>query len=170
MRHVLDLPTSSPIPKPAVFPEIAGRSFSSAHDVARYAVDGGILSGDRRTHSWHLDRTGEFTCGTRATVCDSLESWSAHPKRLIDAFLTARPALTCSPHWVVIDERPTSGFDACSPPGEHDAEQFLRLRRQLEVAGITLMDAVIFDDQRQWWSMCELLTGSAEWKRPAAAA
>ena len=39
----------------------------------------------------------------------------------------------------------------------------MRLRYQLEVAGIRLLDAVIFDGGNRWWSMCELLTGSSTW-------
>ncbi len=175
MRHVLDVPSHSPIPGPALpgpfqVPDIADRSFLCADDVADFAVAGGVLTGSRRTESWHLDRTGHFTCGTRATMSDSLAAWALDPHRLIEAFIDGRPERTCSPLWVIVEERPSSGVERCDPPGEQDAEQYLRLRRQLEVAGITLLDAVFFDDRRHWWSMCELLTGSTAWSRRSAAA
>jgi len=163
MRHILNLPQASPIPCPPPGLDIAARPFLCADDVAQCAVEGGILTGQRRTQSWHLARDGQFTCGTRATCSDSLADWAAQPNRLIEAFLDGRAEGSCSPIWVVIDERPLGLTDPCEPPGEHDAEQYLRLQRQLEVAGITLVDAVVFDDQRHWWSMCELLTGTTAW-------
>jgi hypothetical protein len=168
MRHILDLPQSSPIPCAPPDLNVADRPFFCADDVAQFAVEGGILTGQRRTHSWHLDRDGRFTCGTRAKFSDSLADWAAQPNRLIEAFLEGRPERSCSPIWVVIDERPSGREDPCGTPGECDVEQYLRLQRQLEVAGITLVDAVAFDDQRHWWSMCELLTGTTAWSaRPA---
>ncbi len=67
------------------------------------------------------------------------------------------------------DRSAAAGEDA-RPPGERDVEQFIRLRRQLDVDGITLVDAVIFDDQRHWWSINELLTGQMKWATRKAAA
>ena len=145
------------------FPDIHDHRFHDALDVVAYAEVGGIVSGERRCSSWHLDRDGRFACGTRATLCDSLAEWADDPERLVRAFIAARRDGGCASRWVIIDERgPVDG--PCSLPGEEDAEQFLRLRRQLEVVGIRLLDAVIFDGANRWWSMSELLTGSTRWE------
>ena len=146
------------------------RLFASGLDVARSAAAGDVLVGQRRCESWHLDRDGRFVCGTRGTVLDSLANWANDPRRLVDAFLNGRSAGACSPTWVVVDERLAQSFEDAHPPGELDVEHFMRLRRQLDVAGITLVDAVIFDDQRHWWSINELLTGQMQWATRKAAA
>ena len=158
MRHILDLLPALRLPCLLPDLDVPDRPFVCADDVAQFALEGGILTGQRRTHSWHLARDGRFACGTRATCSNSLADWAAQPNRLIEAFLDGRPEQSCSPIWVVIDERPSGLPDPCELPVEHDVEQYLQ--RQLEVAGITLVDAVVFDDQRYWWSMCELLTGT----------
>ncbi len=170
MRHVLDVPFGTSLTQPDIIPDIGERPFLCADDVVRFAEMGGVLTGQQRTESWHLDRHGHFTCGTRPTMMDSLADWAANPRRLIEAFIAGRPGRTCSPVWVIVDERPTVNWGGCEPPGEADVEQFLRLQRQLEVAGIRLVDAVIFDDRRHWWSMCELLTGSTTWSMRSTAA
>lgn len=142
--------------------DIADRTFADAVDVARFAEEGGVLVGQSRCESWHLDPVGRWVCGTRGTMCDSLDQWAADPHRLLRAYLEGRVAGSCTPRWVIVDERPQWETDPTTPT-EADVEQFLRLRRQLAVAGITLVDAVIFDDRLHWWSICELVTGSTRW-------
>ena len=137
--------------------------FRDATDIASFAERAPLLTGERCCESWHLDRAGGFVCGTNGTALDSLREWAADPRRLIRSFVEFRERGTCTPHWVVVDERPPRWPGDEAQPGEADIEQFMRLRYQLEVVGITLFDAVIFDGADRWWSMCELLTGSTEW-------
>lgn len=61
---------------------------------------------------------------------------------------------------VPIDGRPPRWPGDDPAPSEADVEHFVRLRNQLGVVRIRLMDAVIFDGGVQWWTMCELLTGT----------
>lgn len=135
-------------------------AYRNASDVARFAEAAPLLTGVATTESWHLDRDGRFVCGTNGTRADSLQKWADDPTRLVRAFLAGREKGTCSPRWVIVDQR--DPVDA--QPGEGDVERFQRLRSQLEVAGMTLMDAVIFAHDGWWWSMSELLTGSTEWE------
>ncbi len=143
-------------------------AYHDARDVVRFAETGPLLTGRANCESWHLDRDGRYVCGTNGTHRDSLASWAADPARLVRTFLDFRTRGTCSPRWVFVDEREDDGCDDDEPagiPGEADVADFLRLRAQLEVVGLTLMDAVIFDQREHWWSMCELLTGSTQWGR-----
>lgn len=134
--------------------------FHDARDVARFAERAPLLTGAPNCASWHLGRDGRFSCGTNGTALDSMREWAVEPERLVQTFLEFRKQGTCTPDWIVVDERPPG--DA-PEPGEADVEHFMRLRYQLEVAGIRLMDAVIFDGGDRWWSMCELLTGTTTW-------
>ena len=138
-------------------------AFRDALDVARFAERAPLLRGRANCESWHLDRDGRWVCGTNGTARDSLRDWSADPERLVRSFLEFRLAGTCTPNWVVVDERARERPGDDPEPSEADVEHFLHLRHQLEVVGITLMDAVVFDGADGWWSMCELLTGSTAW-------
>ncbi|MEP1122917.1 MAG: hypothetical protein ABJH68_03385 [Ilumatobacter sp.] len=137
--------------------------FREAGDVARFAELAPLLTGEANCESWHLDRDGHFACGTNGTALDSLRDWAMDPERLVRTFLEFRRQGTCTPDWVIVDERPPRRPCEDPSPNEADVRHFMRLRRQLEVAGIRLMDAVIFDGGSQWWSMCELLTGTTVW-------
>jgi len=137
--------------------------FRDANDVARFAERAPLLAGEATCESWHLDRDGRFVCGTNGTELDSLRDWAFGPERLVQTYLEFRKQGTCTPNWVVVDERPSRWPGDDPTPSEADVEHFMRLRYQLEVVGIQLMDAVIFDGQAQWWSMCELLTGTTKW-------
>ncbi len=137
--------------------------FHGAGDVARFAELAPLLTGEANCESWHLDRAGHFTCGTNGTARDSLRDWAMAPERLVRTFLEFREQGTCTPDWVVVDERPPRWPGDDPAPSEADVEHFMRLRHQLEVVGLRLMDAVIFDGGSRWWSMCELLTGTTVW-------
>ena len=110
-----------------------------------------------------LGRDGRFVCGTNGTALDSLRAWACDPERLVQSFLEFRRQGTCTPDWVVVDERPARYPGNDPAPSEADVEHFMRLRYQLDVVGLRLLDAVIFDGERRWWSMCELLTGTTRW-------
>jgi hypothetical protein len=138
-------------------------TYRDAHDVVQFAERSPMLSGAANCESWHLGRDGAFTCGTNGTALDSLRQWASNPERLVQSFLEFRTRGTCTPRWVIVDER-SAAYPGDNPaPSEADIEHFMRLRYQLEVVGITLLDAVIFDGAERWWSICELLTGSCEW-------
>lgn len=137
--------------------------FGDANDVARFAERAPLLTGAANCESWHLDRGGRFACGTNGTALDSLREWAHDPERLVHTFIEFRTRGTCTPDWVIVDERPPRWPGDDPAPSEADIEHFMRLRYQLEVAGIRLMDAVIFDGTTRWWSMCELLTGTTTW-------
>lgn len=137
--------------------------FRDATHVARFAERASLLTGAANCESWHLGRDGRFSCGTNGTALDSLREWALDPERLISTFLEFRKQGTCTPDWIVVDERPPRWPGDDSAPSEADVQHFMRLRYQLEVVGIRLMDVVIFDGGARWWSMCELLTGTTAW-------
>lgn len=143
--------------------DITEFEFHDALDVARFAERSTLLRGRANCESWHLDRNGRFACGTNGTALDSLREWATSPERLVRTFIDFREQGTCTPDWVVIDERITRYPGHDPAPSEADVEDFLRLRNQLDVVGIRLLDAVIFDGGTRWWSMCELLTGTTTW-------
>lgn len=158
MAHTLD--RSIPVDEQL---SIFDFTYRDARDVVRFAERSPMLSGVANCESWHLGREGAFTCGTNGTALDSLRHWASNPERLVQSFLEFRTRGTCTPRWVIVDER-SGCYPADDPaPSEADIEHFMRLRYQLEVVGITLMDAVIFDGDERWWSICELLTGTTEW-------
>ena len=158
-------------------PHIGDGTFHDARDVVAFAEAGGVDTGVTSCESWHLDPDGRFVCGTRGTSADSLERWAADPERLVRAYLDSRVVGSCTPRWVVVDCRPH--VDVVGPDGsglrpvvpvvitEADPERFLRLQRQLDVIGITLLDAVVFDGRGRWWSLRELVTGSIRWPQRA---
>lgn len=71
----------------------------------------------------------------------------------------------CPGHWLIIDSRPSGRFGG-SQVDAGDAEAFLRLRPQMDAVGVTLLDAMVFDDQCHWWSLHELSSGSTTWAPP----
>ena len=70
----------------------------------------------------------------------------------------------CTTRWLIVDSRPTG---IRQPVDAGDAEAFLRLRDELSTIGLTLLDAVVFDDQCHWWSMHEAATGTTRWPEPS---
>ncbi len=82
--------------------------------------------------SVHLDSDGSFTCGTRATILDSLEQWATDPSRIVNAAATT----TCGRRWIIFVRQD-------SPPNEHDASHFLDIRAALACEGVDLIDCVI---------------------------
>lgn len=46
---------------------------------------------------------------------------------------------------------------------EADARAFIVLRSKLRRIGVSLLDAVVFDDHQRWWSLHELTSGSTRW-------
>ena len=83
--------------------------------------------------SIHLDHDGAFTCGTRATVLDSLEAWATDPSRIVQAASTID---TCGRRWIIFVRQDT-------PPTENDASHHLDIAAALACEGVDLIDTVI---------------------------
>lgn len=83
--------------------------------------------------SVHIDQAGAFTCGTRATILDSLEQWATNPSRIVEASASID---TCGRRWIIFVRQ-----DA--PPTEHDASHHLDIAAALRCEGVELIDTVI---------------------------
>lgn len=111
---------------------------------------------------WHLAPGGEVTCQCESCSCSSLVGWAVDPTPLLQLRYGGLDRATCGDDWLIVESRsPRSG--TCLPPCDADREAFERLVQELGGVGVTLLDAVVFDDDGHWWSMRELTTGSIEW-------
>lgn len=159
MAHIFSSP---PIDEQFIAPSALGRTFHDALDVVEFAELGGAGCGQARCESWHLDDTGLYTCESRACRGDTLADWADDPGPLIAAATKQVGPLSCGNRWVVVEGRSTSMNDEVVVD-EGDVQQFIEFRCEMARVGIDVVDAVIFDDQSRWWSICELLTGSTRW-------
>lgn len=111
---------------------------------------------------WHLDDLGGFKCGFNGSSNDSIHRWAEDPWALhrwrVEGLLDGG----CTTRWVIVEPRPHWRHRE-GVMSESDAEAFLRVRRGLSMIGVTLLDAMIFDDENHWWSLHELTTGSLDW-------
>ncbi|MDZ7678220.1 MAG: hypothetical protein U5K29_06690 [Acidimicrobiales bacterium] len=109
-----------------------------------------------------LDHRGSPQSWYKGFTRDSVRSWADDPSPLVEAAQhpCATPAVTN--RWLIIESRLTCLYDE-PVVGDHDAEAFLRLRRDLADHGYLLLDSVVFDDELHWWSLHELTSGTTIW-------
>ena len=128
-------------------------------DIVDRAAHEPILGGVTWPESWHLDRSGAFQCGHRGSTLESARTWADDPRSLLR---TRREGLSspegCPPDWLIIDSRPRAMWGG-EPIGEADARAYLLIRSALAAVGVRLLDLMIFDDDRNWWSIGQLLSG-----------
>ena len=148
-------PTSGPPPSISAF------RFVDALDVVRWAELDCTIGWQTRPDVWHLNDSGEFSCYQKCSTLDSIRQWAKNAPPMCRA--RPEPARAdCPDRWVVVESRPSWLHDQ-PIVDERDGEAFLTLRRKLVRDGITLLDAVLFDDEGHWWSMHELTTGTTSW-------
>ena len=151
---------------PAELVSIAGKKFHDARDVVEYERIGDLVGWRTWPEVWHLDETGEMTCYSKGSSCDSIRRWAEDPYTLLSARELAVEG-RCGDRWLIIESR-TLLDDGEDPVTEADAKAFVELRRILGQEGIDLVDTVIFDGHAHWWSMHELTSGTTRWSVPAA--
>jgi hypothetical protein len=111
---------------------------------------------------WHLDEHGAMRSYYKAFTVDSIRRWADDPRDLFITRSSDGSDLDATERWLIVESRQAW---RCNRPlvDERDAEAFLRLRATLAPDGIELLDAVVFDDERHWWSMHELTSGTTRW-------
>ena len=145
-------------------PGITSFRFEEADDVATWASFNCSMAGHApRIDAWHLDNEGAFACWTRGGTT-TLKEWAKDPWPLLRSRRVGLREGGCADRWVMVESRPTWLHPAPTLT-EADAEAFVRLRSRLERVGVSLLDAVVFDDLQHWWSLHELITGSTRWAR-----
>ena len=148
-------------------PELEQFRFNSADDVVAWAQRDRTIGWMTWPEVWHLDDEGAFRCYYKAFSRDSIRRWAEDPTDLHRSRQQCLAEGECAGRWLIVESRPT--WHVGEPTvDERDAEAFGSLRRELASIGVTLVDAVIFDDARHWWSMHELTSGAATWPPPSA--
>jgi hypothetical protein len=71
----------------------------------------------------------------------------------------------CPNNWVMLEPRHPYQEDEYEV-SEEDARAFIILRGRLAVYGISLLDVVVFDQDRHCWSLHELTSGTTAWTFP----
>src|ERR1700730_313157 len=147
-------------------PRVEDYRFRSALDVVAWAQRDRTIGWKTWPEVWHVDPDGEFQCYHKGSSLDGLERWAEEPEDLCRVRYQGEAGPGCPSRWSIVDSRPAWLYHE-PIVSERDAEAFVTIRNALAADGIELLDAVVFDDARHWWSMNELLTGTTTW--PAAA-
>lgn len=150
-------------------PSIETFRFHCAEDVVRFARHNPSIGATTWPETWHLGEDGQLCCYQKGSSIDSIHSLAEDPAALLEVRAAGSREGACTDRWVLVDSRPRWFSDA-GTVDEADAAAFLTLRASLGRGGIELLDAVVFDDQRHWWSLHELTTGSTAWARPRRSA
>ena len=144
-------------------PDITTYRFRDARDVVTYAERDVLIGWATWPDVWHLDDAGRFCCYYKGSSLDSLERWAVDSTPLVRSRACGVSSSDgCADGWVVVDSKP-SGLRGEPAVTEATVAAFLLVRDRLELLGVTLLDAVIFDDLRHWWSIHELITGTTAW-------
>lgn len=153
---------TKPLPRLGL-PSIGAFTFNDALDVVGYAELDATIGWKTWPEIWHLDSDGRFQCYYKGCTGESLVRWARKPADLRDlrAMASERPE-GCTDRWLIVDSRP---LWLNEPPtvDEADARAFLTIRRRMGRLGVTVVDAVVFDDEGHWWSMHELTAGTTAW-------
>jgi hypothetical protein len=148
-------------------PDITTFRFRDALDVVAYAERDRTIGWATWPDVWHLDDEGRFHCYFKGSSLDSLERWAHDPTPLLTSRacgVSSRDG--CRDRWVVVDSKPSWLHDQPTV-SEATVAAFLVVRDHLRPVGVTLLDAVIFDDVRHWWSINEVITGATAWRGDA---
>ena len=144
-------------------PEITTHRFADALDVVALAEVDRLIGWKTWPEVWHLDDEARFRCYFRASTMDGVKRWADDPSDLHRSRIAGIADGGCPKRWLIVDSRPTG---IRQPVDDGDAEAFLRLRDELGTVGLTLVDAVVFDDRWHWWSMHEETSGTTRWPEP----
>lgn len=143
--------------------EITTYRFRDALNVVAYAERDRLIGWATWPDVWHLDDEGRFGCYYKGSSLDSLERWAVDPMPLLRSRACGVSSSEgCRDRWVVVDSKPRWLWDQ-PIVSEATVAAFLMVRDGLKPVGVTLLDAVVFDDQRHWWSIHELMTGTTAW-------
>jgi hypothetical protein len=146
-------------------PPIDSLRFEGAGDVVALAEVDRCIGWKTWPEVWHLHGEGKFCCYYKASSLDSIRAWADDPAPLHRSRSEGlRSREGCTTRWLIVDSRPAWRHP---PPvvDNVDLEAFTRLRREMATIGITLLDAVVFDDDGHWWSLHELTTGTTTWAK-----
>jgi len=144
-------------------PDITTYRFHDALDVVAYAARDLVIGSKTWPEVWHLDDEGRFCCYCKGSSLDSLERWAVDSTPLVRSRACGVSSSDgCADGWVVVDSKP-SWLRGEPIVTEATVAAFLMVRDRLALLGVTLLDAVIFDDLRHWWSIHELITGTTAW-------
>lgn len=127
--------------------------FRGPEDILRWADR--VLGETEAPWVWHLDAAGGLGCWFEGFAGSSLRGWARDPSDLWRSWLDGEEAGGCCNRWVIVDRG--SAVDEVL-----DVDAFLRLQDELRPT-IDLVDAVVFDGRRRWWSIRELATGVRDW-------
>ena len=141
-------------------PDLETYRFADALDVVALAEVDRLIGWKTWPEVWHLDHEGAIQCLFRASTLSSLQRWANDAMDLRRSRMEGLRAGGCPDRWLVVDSRPAG---IRNPVDGSDAEAFLTVRKHLRSMGLTLVDAVIFDDQCHWWSMHEETSGTTRW-------
>jgi hypothetical protein len=143
-------------------PSITEFRFRCALDVVSWAQLDRTIGWKTWPEVWHLDDGGVFQCYQKGSSLESLTGWADDPQNLFRSRWEGLALGGCASRWLIIESRPLCMY---SPPTvtEADVAAFESVRRSLASLDVDLVDAMVFDDARHWWSINELLTGSTTW-------
>lgn len=136
-------------------------TYRDARHVAEYASREPLTTWYTYPHVWHLDESGAWQCCARGSSLDSVRRWADSPECMLQCRLTSTGA-PCPDYWVILEPR-QKWLAEDYVATEADAEAFVTLRRSLDEFGITLLDAVVTNEEFQWWSLHELTSGTTAW-------
>jgi len=149
-------------------PDLESYRFTDALDVVALAELDRTQGWKTWPEVWHLDDEGRLRCAFRASSGQTLQRWADDPRPLRRSRAEGLADGGCPDRWLIVDSRPC-GLSFRAGVDESDPAAFLAIRRDLATIGLTLVDAVVFDDQGHWWSMHELTSGTTRWPEPGAA-
>lgn len=142
-------------------PDLETYRFNDALDVVAWASVDHTIGWATWPEVWHLDGDGRFQCYFKASSGDSIRRWANDPSSLFRSRAEGRRTRGCANRWLIVESRPRWLHD--DTINEEDARAFLATRSHLAGIGVHLVDAVIFDDARHWWSLHEVTTGDTAW-------
>lgn len=143
-------------------PSIGSLHFHEAGDVVAVAQVDRSMGWMTWPEVWHLDHEGRVQCYSKGSSLESIRSWADDSSPLRRARLEGLRDDGCADRWVIVESRPSWRHEQPTVD-ESDAEAFGRLRRSMSSFGVSLLDVVIFDDQRHWWSLHQLTSGTDRW-------
>ncbi len=153
--------TYTPLQAPGdPLPDITDYRFHDALDVADYARRNRQIGWQTWPDIWHLDDDGLMRCASRCSSLDGIRWWAEEAYFLRRTREASLETGTCPTRWVIVESRVVFDGDVMH---EGDVVAYHAVRRELAALGVTLLDAVIFDDKCHWWSMHELTTGTTRW-------
>jgi hypothetical protein len=144
-------------------PDFDDFRFKSADDVVSFAELEPASTWRTWPELWHLDRDGKFTCSSKGSSFNSVRTYAERPGYLLECRQTYL-GYDCPDRWVMIESR--HPIDDAYEVTEGDVAAFVTLRRRMDELGVTLLDVVVFDQDRHWWSLHELTAGTTTWPDP----